>query len=149
MTIKEYIEKDLPFFHISSLSNKDSILKNGLLPMRCNAICVVRSDEHIVWDNIIATQLTEGIKHKYIIKLVPSKHGIGIYNVAEDSTKEPTTPLHNYIADIPCISIDESDIVADSYIVKGNPYPVPDEMVVRLEDYTRKPIPDISNIPEY
>lgn len=150
MTIKEYIEKDLPFYHITSLINKDSILINGLKPMKCNAICVVRSNEQIVWDNIIATQLTEGIEEKYIIiKLIPSKHGIGVDNIAEDSISEPTTPLHNYIADIPCISVDESDIVADSYIGKGNPAPVPDELIVGLEGYTRKPIPDVSKIPEY
>ena len=150
MTIKEYIEKDLPFFHISSILNKDSILIYGLLPKGCHAICVVRSGERIVWDNIIATQIPEGIKQKFVIfKIIPSKHGIGVDNVAEDSISEPTTPLHNYIADIPCISVDESDIVADSYVVEGNPAPVPKELIVSLDDYTRKPIPDISNIPEY
>lgn len=150
MTIKEYIEKDMPFYHISKTSNKESILKNGLLPKRCNAICTVRSDDQVVWDNIIATQIPEGIKQKYIIiKLIPSKHGIGVNNVAEDSVSEPTTPLHNYIADIPYISIDESDIVTDSYIVINNPDPVPDELIVGLEGYTRKPIPDVSKIPEY
>ncbi|MBR7031522.1 MAG: hypothetical protein IKI06_09865 [Prevotella sp.] len=150
MTIKEYIEKDLPFYHISGLINKDSILKNGLKPMTCNAICVVRSNEQIVWDNIIATQIPKGIKQKYVIfKLIPSKHGIAVENIAEDSISEPTTPLHNYIADIPRISVDESDIVTDSYIGKGNPAPVPDELIVGLEGYTRKPIPDISKIPEY
>ena len=148
MTIKEYIEKDLPFYHISGLINKDSILKNGLKPMTCNAICVVRSNEQIVWDNIIATQLTEGIEQKYIIiKLIPSKHGIGVDNIAEDSISEPTTPLHNYIVGIPCINIDESDIVTDSYIVKGNPDPVPDDLIVCLDGYTHKPIPNVPVLP--
>lgn len=150
MTIEEYIDKDLPFYHITNMHNKEGILKNGLQQKRCNAICVVRSDEQIVWDNIIATQIPEGIKQKYIIiKLVPSKHGIGVNNVAEDSVSELTTPLHNYIADIPCIIIDESDIITDSYIVPKNPDSVPSELIVSLEGYTRKPIPDISNIPEY
>ena len=55
------------------------------MPKRCNAICAVRSEEQIVWDNIIATQLITGIKQKYIIiRLIPSKHGIGVDNVAED-----------------------------------------------------------------
>ena len=62
MTIQEYIEKDGPFYHISLLSNMDSIIQIGLLPKTCNAICVVRSDEQIVWDNIIATQFTTGIE---------------------------------------------------------------------------------------
>ncbi len=150
MTIQEYIEKDGPFYHISLLSNMDSILKNGLLPKTCNAICVVRSGEQIVWDNIIATQIPGGIKQKcIIIKLIPSKHGIGVNNVAEDSITEPTTPLHNYIADIPCIRIDKSDVICENYVASGVPEPVPNEMIERLEGYTRIPIPDTSNIPDY
>ena len=34
------------------------------------------------------------------------------------------------------------------YIVTNNPDPVPDELIVSLKGYTRKPIFDISNIPE-
>lgn len=150
MTITEYIEKDLPFYHITLSTNKESILKYGLMPQRCNAICAVRSEEQIVWDNIIATQLITGIKQKYIIiRLIPSKHGIGVDNVAEDSVDEPTTPLHNYIAGIPRIEIDESDIICNDYLVEKLPGPVPKAMIVSLEGYTRKPIPDISNIPNY
>ena len=152
MTIQEFIEKDMPFFHITSASNRESILKYGLQPKmcNCNAICSVRSDAKIVWDNIVATQLPNGMNKKLIlIKLIPSKHGIGVDNVAEDSVSEPTTPLHNYIADIPYIKIDESDIICDNYIVEKSPGPVPDELIERLEGYTRKPIPDISNIPYY
>ena len=149
MTIIEYIEKDLPFYHITLSSNKENILKYGLRPKICGAICTVRSDAQIVWDNIIVYQLGNNKQEYTIIKLIPSKHGIGVENVAEDSISEPTTPLHNYIVGIPCISVDESDIVTDSYIVKGIPDPVPDELIISLEGYTRKPIPDISNIPEY
>ncbi len=150
MTIEEYIEKDLPFYHITLLSNRESILENGLLPKKCKAICTVRSDERIVLDNIIATQLITGIKEKYIIiRLIPSKHGIGVDNVAEDSIDEPTTPLHNYIADIASIRIEESDIICNDYLVEKLPGPVPKAMIVSLEGYTRKPIPDISNIPDY
>ncbi|MBR5039330.1 MAG: hypothetical protein IKX65_11505 [Prevotella sp.] len=144
MTVSKYIEQDLPFYHITSASNKESILKNGLHPMKCKAICTVRSDDKIVWDNIIATQLGDVEKEYVIIKLVPSKHGISVDNVAEDSIDEPTTPLHNYIADIPCIKIEESDIICDNYIAEKSPGPVPDELIENLEDYTRKPIPDDS-----
>lgn len=149
MTIKEYIDRDLPFYHITRSSNKENILKYGIRPMKCNAICTVRSDAQIVWDNIIVYQLGD-IKQEYtIIKLIPSKHGIGVDNIAEDSISEPTTPLHNYIADIPYISIDESDIVTDSYVVIGNPGTVPNDLIVSLEGYTCKPIPDVSKILEY
>ena len=145
MTIKEYIEKDMPFYHITRASNKESIYKYGLQPKRCNAICTVRSDAQIVWDNIIATQIPGGIKKIFIvIKLIPSKHGIAVDNVAEDSISEPTTPLHNYIADIPYIKIDESDIICDNYIVEKSPGPVPNELIEILEGYMRKPIPDDS-----
>ena len=148
MTIQEYIEKDLPFYHITNLHNKKSILKYGLKPKRCNAICVVRSGEQIVWDNIIATQIPDGIKQKYIIiRLIPSKHGIGVNNVAEDSVDEPTQPLHNYIADIPSIRIDESDIICDNYAVEELPGPVSEELIESLEGYTRMPIPDVPILP--
>lgn len=149
MTVKEYIEKDMPFYHITRTSNKDGILKNGLLRKRCNAICTVRSESIIVWDNIIATQLGDITKQYTIIKLIPSKHKICVDNVAEDSISELIAPLHNYIVNIPCIRIDETDIVTDSYIVEGNPIPVPCDLIVSLDGYTQKPIPDISNIPEY
>ena len=150
MTIQEYIDMDAPFYHISLLSNMDSILKNGLLPKTCNAICVVRSNEKIVWDNIISTQLPSGIEQKYcIIKLSPRKHGIIADNVAEDSIDEPTQPLHNYIVDIPCVKIDSVDVICENYVVPKSPGPVPNEMIERLEGYTRIPIPDTSNIPDY
>ncbi len=149
MTIKDYIEKDLPFFHITRASNKDNILNNGLLPKTCKAICVVRSNEPIILDTIIATQLGD-IKHKYIIiKLSPKKHGIKVENVAEDSVDETTQPLHNYIVDIPSIKITESDIICDNYIVAKIPGPVPKELIENLEEYSRKSIPDVSNIPNY
>jgi hypothetical protein len=151
MTIKEYIEKDMPFYHITRASPKESILKCGLLSNRCNcnAICSVRSDAKIVWDNIIATQIPGGIRKSFlVIKLIPSKHGIGVDNVAEDSVDEPTKPLHNYIADIPSIKIDESDIVCDDYHVVKSPGPVPEEMIESLDGYTRKPIPDMPILPD-
>lgn len=148
MTIKEYIEKDMPFYHLTFASNKESILIFGLRPKRCNAICTVRSDAKNVWDNIVATQIPGGIKRSLIvIKLIPSKHGIGVDNVAEDSISEPTTPLHNYIAGIPCIRIDESDIICDNYIVERSPGPVPNELIERLEGYTREPIPNVPFLP--
>jgi hypothetical protein len=147
MTIKEYIDKDLPFYHITRSSNKENILKYGLQPKRCNAICTVRSDARIVWDNIIVYQLGDNKQEYVVFKLIPSKYGIGVENIAEDSISELTAPLHNYIADIPCINIDESDIVTDSYVATNFPAPVPDELIVSLEGYTRKPIPDISGIP--
>ena len=44
MTIKEYIDKDFPFYHITRSSNMGNFLKYGLRPKRCNAICTERSD---------------------------------------------------------------------------------------------------------
>ncbi len=139
----------MPFYHITRASNKESILKNGLIPKRCNAICTVRSGEKIVLDNIIATQIGDAKMNYIIIKLVPSKHGISVDKVAEDSVDEPTAPLHNYIADITSIKIDDSDIVCDNYLVEKYPGPVPEELIKCLEGYTRKPIPDVSKISDY
>lgn len=147
MTVKDYIENDLPFFHITRASNKESIFKYGLLHEKCNAICVVRCNEQIVWDNIIATQLGDIEQNYMIIKLSPRKHGINVENVAEDSVDEPTAPLHNYIADIPSIKIDESDIIYDNYIVEKSPGPVPNELIERLEGYKHRPIPYVPFLP--
>lgn len=143
MTIKEYINKDFPFYHITCSSNKENILKYGIRPMKCSAICTVRSDAPIVWDNIIAYQIGDYKETYTIIKLTPSKHGISVDNVAEDSIDEPTAPLHNYIAEMAYIKIDESDIVCDNYLVEKSPGPVPEDLIECLEGYTRKPIPDV------
>lgn len=46
MTVQEYIDKNLPFYHITPAINKDGILKDGLhRGKNYNAICVVRSDQ--------------------------------------------------------------------------------------------------------
>ena len=53
MTLQEYIDQDLPFYHITPSSNLGKILREGLIAKRCNAICVVRSDNPDIWKEII------------------------------------------------------------------------------------------------
>lgn len=101
MTVKEYIDGNLPFYHITPVRNLDGILEKGLRRGHCyNAICVVRSgDEDILYD-IAFTQLTgEGDDEFVVIRLLPRKHGITADDVAPDNIDEPTAPLHNYIYD--------------------------------------------------
>ena len=69
MKAKEYIDNNFPFYHITPLANKESILMNGLLAKRCNGICVVRSDNPEVWKEIINGQLTYPDQYYLIIKL--------------------------------------------------------------------------------
>ena len=59
MTVQEYIDNDLPFYHITPIINIKSILQYGIQPRSCGAICVVRGDDEEIWEDIISTQLAK------------------------------------------------------------------------------------------
>ena len=49
MTVQEYIDSNLPFYHITPAENRDGILKDGLHKGdEYDAVCVVRSDKFSV-----------------------------------------------------------------------------------------------------
>ena len=141
MTVDEYIQADLPFYHITPYANKDQILASGLLARRCGAICVVRSDDYGIWNSIIDTQLTfpEGTRY-LIIKLSPRKHSISETDIAQDSISESIAPLHNYIVR-KSIPITKEDIIDDMYYSDHNLY-YDETDVVGLEEYHIAPIPN-------
>lgn len=145
MTAREYIEQDLPFYHITPSDNRDSILVHGLRAKRCNGICVVRSDYQKIWKEIINGQLNYPAQHYLVIKLTPRKHNIRYEEVALDSTEEDGTgPLQNYIVK-ERIMIDESDIVENSFD-RGirSDFNEISEYVESLSGYGHPPIPDVS-----
>lgn len=139
MTVKEYIEKDLPFYHITPICNRESILASGLKRgVSYNAICVVRSDDEEIWYDIASTQLSDGGKYRefIVIKLLPSKHGIEPIDVAPDDVTEPTSPLHNYIVRQE-LQIFRDDIVKTLNTTEHNPTYINEDRIVHLTEYLR------------
>ena len=144
MTIQEYINQNLPFYHITPSTNIDGILRNGIEARRCHAICVIRSDSHEVWKEIIHGQLVFSTNYA-IIKIEPQKHKVEACDVAPDSTEEDWTgPLQNYIVKHNIV-VDTNDIVETSFYRGNRPdFDSIRHLVVALDGYERPPIPDIS-----
>ena len=114
MSIQEYIYNNCPFYHVTKESNIQSILRYGLKKKGQNAICVVRSKDTCILDEIIQQINTDGTQHFAVIELLPQKHGITADIVCEDGIDEPTAPLQNYIVkDV--ITIEEKDIIIRNY----------------------------------
>ena len=145
MTAVEYINQNLPFYHITPAPNKDFILREGLRAGRCGGICVVRSDNPEIWKEIINGQLTSNDRYFMIIKLTPQKHNIVFEEVAPDSAEEDGMgPLQNYILK-DRIVIDQSDIIDDDFDKGHRPdYNDIVGLVESLTDYGHPPVPDIS-----
>ena len=57
MKVTDYIQGNHPFYHITAKENVKSIQNKGLLKKRCNAICVVRTDNPDIINEIATTQL--------------------------------------------------------------------------------------------
>lgn len=140
MTVREYIQNNLPFYHITPSSNLNQIIRDGLRRGDVG-ICVVRSDNPEIWREIINCQLNFPDNEYAIIKLLPQKHHIKVEDVAEDSVMEKITPLHNYI-DLEQITIDDSDVFCKAF-PKGNAPDITymEHLVKHLEDYKHPPMP--------
>ncbi|MDO5331682.1 MAG: hypothetical protein Q4E99_03295, partial [Bacillota bacterium] len=131
MTIKEYIEDDLPFYHVTKMSSKPLILDQGLLAKRCNAICVVRNcDNDILYEIIRQIGVPESGPFA-VIKLIPSKHGITVDMVCEDSVDEKTAPLHNYIVKDK-INISKEDFCINDYTPSESDCMLDDSKIIAL-----------------
>ena len=146
MTVQEYIDKNLPFYHITPIEYEYDILKQGLLRSkgRVKAICTVRSDDEDIWHHIAETQLSNGgiYKEFIVLKLLPKKHSIEVANVAPDTIEEETTPLHNYI--VKDIKVDKEDIVK-SFSIKSECSKMIDKSKIKhLTGYQIEGLPRIS-----
>jgi hypothetical protein len=115
MTVQEYINGDLPFYHLTAIRKKDRILRNGLQNMdNKQGICVVRSDDnrvlHFIAQQIIENEETRTSDMEFcVFKIVPSKHNLNVKDINCDITTEFSNPLHSYI-EKKKISVDEEDI---------------------------------------
>lgn len=146
MTVQEYIDKNLPFYHITPAKNKDKILEQGLLMRNgsIKAICTVRIDDKDIWCHIAETQLSNGGKYEefIVIKLQPSKHCIEAKHVAPDTIKEETTPLHNYI--VKDIKVEEKDFIQSFSIKRGHNKMIDMSKIECLTGYQIQGLPRIS-----
>lgn len=147
MTVQEYIDKNLPFYHITPAINKDGILRDGLhCGKAVKAICVVRSDDKDIWRDIAESQLSAGGKHNefIVIKLLPRTHGIKAIDVAQDTIQERTSPLHNYIVK-EVINVVEGDFIDNFSIKEGHGKPVDKYKIQSLTGYLREGLPMLSD----
>lgn len=115
MTVQEYIDNNLPFYHITNMESLDSVLQEGLLRSRKPGarfgICVVRSDADDIISEIIDCQLQEDGTELYaLISLFPEKHNISAADISRDPINEAIGPMCNYIIKEP-ILIGEEDII--------------------------------------
>ena len=115
MTVQEYIDNNLPFYHITNMESLDSVLHEGLLRSRKSGarlgICVVRSDADDIISEIIDCQLQEDGTELYaLISLFPEKHNISAADISRDPINEAIGPMCNYIIKEP-ILIGEEDII--------------------------------------
>lgn len=115
MSVEEYINQNLPFYHITKMEYIDSVLQTGLLKSRNSGarfgICVVRSDADDIISEIIDCQLQEfGTELYALISLFPKKHNISVFDVSKDPINEAIGPMCNYIIREPVL-IGEEDIV--------------------------------------
>jgi hypothetical protein len=98
MTIQEYINLDLPFYHITPTKNLTNIYANGIQNKKGRGICVTRSKHPLVIKYVTEMMLIgDGDTAFSIIEIIPSKHSIQRTEVLNDETVEATNPIHNYI----------------------------------------------------
>lgn len=141
MTVKEYIDRNLPFYHITPARNKDSILKHGLNNGTFNAVCAVRSDNEDILYDIASTQLSGNEETKFIvIKLLPNKHNIKAEDVFEDDVTDPTAPLHNYLRANEYYTITEEDIITEFDITQKRNNVLDPDIIIPLTGYLNKPV---------
>ena len=164
MTVKEYIEKDLPFYHVTGLQNLKNILKEGLLSDKAkhkDGIYVIRGvtkDDllpnnitqnenieeknkklfHIIAREKLSTQdhNTDGTQKYYVFKLLPQKHHIKYEDVAQDLIDEKIAPLHNIVRK-QIIKVEEGDICEPCFTPKNIDFTEieKDISLNKLEDY--------------
>ncbi|MBR6001432.1 MAG: hypothetical protein IK045_01055 [Bacteroidales bacterium] len=137
MTIDEYINQNLPFYHIASMNNLNAILSYGLKGRR-GKIFVVRSTDHRVWNEIICQMNTDGDDSFAIIKLTPLKHHINADMVQWDNVNERTANLQNCIIS-DNIKVDNQDIITKHYHPDPNIYIDNGESFEALDEYHIKP----------
>jgi hypothetical protein len=129
MTLKEFLENDNKFYHITHKSNIPAILATGLLNKNKKGICVIRSKHKSIIQYVCATMLCDTDEKEFsIIEISPKKHNLQINEIRQDHVPEKTCPLHNYILRNK-LTIEKTDIV-DEYIM--------DTLIPNMEEYEKE-----------
>lgn len=124
MTINDFINSNFSFYHITTSSNIDNIIKNGLQCKNPFGICVSQSKHPLVVKYITEMMLNNGEDTEFsIIEINPKKHNIKSNEIIRDNVEEGTNEIHNYIKRSN-ISISKEDVV-DSYT--ADPYGIGNE----------------------
>ena len=115
MTVNEYIDQNLPFYHITNMVSLDSVLKSGLQrslkPGSRRGICVVRCKNDDIISEIIDRQLQCNGSEKFaLIELFPNEKNITAADVSKDPIDEAISPICNYICKEP-IYVNKENIV--------------------------------------
>lgn len=145
MSIEEYIEANLPFYHLTNMDSLDSILEAGLLRSRkpgCRfGICVVRSRTDDIISEIIDCQLQETGRERFaLIEFFPKENGITANDVSIDPVNDVIAPMCNYVCKEPII-ITRTNIIRQNILV--GLWRFTNCEIVQLTDY-RCPVPPIN-----
>src|SRR5688572_24584736 len=124
MTLDQYLQEDLPFYHITKTSNLPSIFQQGLRPGNPFGICVVRSKDPLVVKYIVEMMLFVDDEVDFtVLEIKPTQFGLKASEVIDDHVVEETNCIHNYIRR-PTIFLTNANIV-DSYV--ANRHGIPDK----------------------
>lgn len=98
MTKEEYINENLPFYHITKTSNLPLIIANGLQNRNGRGICVVRSKDLLIVEFVVQMMIRVDDDVDFsIIEIKPKAINLQPNELRDDTVVEETNDLHNYI----------------------------------------------------
>ena len=111
ISYSEFIELNLPLYHITPTKNIENILKNGLQNRNGKGICFVQKKHQLIIKYIVETMLiNESDKDFSVIEIKPKTINLKHQELDNDQVYEKTNCIHNYIKrDV--IEITEKNIV--------------------------------------
>jgi hypothetical protein len=131
MSINDFSNSDLSFYHITPSSNIDNIIKNGLQCKNPFGICVSQSKHPLVVKYITEMMLNNGEDTEFsIIEINPKKHNIKHNEIIRDNVEEGTNEIHNYIKrnNIKILPKDLIDTYTANPLGIANPQQIIDEL---------------------
>lgn len=125
----EFIDLDLPLYHITPTRNIEGIIKNGLQNRNGRGICFVQKKHPLVIKYIVETMLiNDGDNDFSIIEIKPKSINLGHHEIKNDQVCEKTNCIHNYIARN-IINVAEENIIQTYHTL---PFGIPN--LIELEE---------------
>jgi len=123
MTIQEWINQNLSFYHITPTRNLINIYDSGIENRNGRGICVIRTNNEQIVRYICEMMLiAEGDSDFSIIEIKPNDIQLTAIEVINDNVVELTNDLHNYIVR-DRINITEANVIGT---FQTNPMGIPD-----------------------